>query len=167
MNKNIILVGFMGVGKTTVGKVLARELNYTFVDTDDLVELNEVMTIAEIFKIHGEQAFRKAETAALSKAIGLNKAIVSTGGGIVTVKENRAILSKGIVIYLEASPEQIYRNVKNDTSRPLLQGEDRYQKISKMLEERRELYNKVAHYTVKVDNKTPKEIVTLILGGIR
>ncbi len=167
MTNNIVLIGFMGSGKTTVGKVLARELAYRFVDTDDLVEASEGMTIPKIFETKGEETFRKSETAALSEAIGRHHGVISTGGGIVTIKANKAILRRGTVVYLEASPEQVYNNVKNDTSRPLLQGGDVYEKICKLLKEREVLYKDAAHYTVKVDNRTPQEIATLILGGIR
>ncbi len=167
MIKNIVLIGFMGSGKSTVGKVLAEELGYNFVDTDDLVEASEGMGIPEMFKTIGEQGFRESETAALKEAMGLNKTIVSTGGGIVTIEGNRALLGKGTVVYLEASPEQVYENVKDDTSRPLLQGEDVFGKICSMLEDREKHYKEAAHYTVRVDGKTPKEICTLLLGGIK
>ena len=167
MIKNIVLIGFMGSGKTTVGQVLAKELAYNFVDTDDLVETRAGMAIGKIFETQGEQAFRQSETEALSEAMTMDKVIVSTGGGIVTIEANNILLSKGLVVYLEASPKQIYANVKNDTSRPLLQGGNVYQKICTMLEDREGLYKQAAHYTVKVDNKTPKEISALILGGTR
>lgn len=157
----------MGSGKTTIGQVLARELKYDFIDTDDLVEAKAAMTIPSIFETRGEEAFRTLETAVLEEAIALEKAVVSTGGGIITVKANKAVLGKGRVVYLQASPKQIYENVKHNTSRPLLQGGDVYEKICTMLEERETLYKEAAHYTVKVDNKTPKEIAALILGGIR
>ncbi len=157
----------MGSGKTTVGKVLARELEHQFIDTDDLVESNEEMKISRIFETKGEQYFRKTETTALSQAMGIPQSVVSTGGGIVTIDDNKEILNKGIVIYLEASPGQIYNNVKHDTSRPLLIGDDVYGRICQMLKERETLYKEAAHYTIQVDGKTPKEICTLILRGIQ
>lgn len=167
MIKNIVLIGFMGSGKTTVGKVLAEELGYNFVDTDNLVETSQGMDIPKIFETKGETSFRQSETVALSQAVAIAQCVISTGGGIVTVEANKDILNKGIVVYLEASPEQIYNNVKHDTSRPLLKGENMYQKICTMLNEREMLYKEVAHYTIKVDGKTPNEISTLLLRGIQ
>lgn len=167
MIKNIVLIGFMGSGKTTIGKILAKTLGYDFIDTDELVVKNEGMSIPEIFENKGQEYFRQLETAALKEAMALEGVIVSTGGGIVTIKDNEAILAKGTVIYLEASPDQIYKNVKGDRSRPLLQGEDVYQKICTMLKEREVLYKSLAHHIVTVDGKTPQEICTLILGGIQ
>lgn len=164
--KNIVLIGFMGSGKTTVGKVLAVELGYHFVDTDDLIETNEGVDIPTIFKTQGETYFRQSETAALKRVMDWEKYVVSTGGGIVTIPSNQKILNQGIVVYLEASPQQIYDNVKHNTSRPLLKGENVYAKICRMLKDREMLYKEAAHYTIQVDGKTPQEICTLLLGGI-
>lgn len=167
MTKNIILVGFMGSGKTTVGKALAKSLNYNFIDTDDLVELNEGTTISEIFEKKGERYFRELESDALSQSIGCTKTVISTGGGIVTIERNKQILSKEAVVYLKASPKQIYNNVKHDQSRPLLQGGNVFDKIRKMLKQRQIHYAQVAEYTVEVDGKTPQEIADLIVRRIK
>jgi len=166
-NKNIVLVGFMGCGKTTVGKLLALALGYEFVDTDHLVVDNEKMDISFIFQNKGEQYFRKVESIALGQAMDQSDHVVATGGGIVTNPENSPILKQGVVVYLEGSPKQIYNNIKDDKSRPLLQERDVYRKICSMLEERQKLYQQIADYTVEIDEKTPQEICKLILKGIK
>jgi len=166
-NKNIVLVGFMGCGKTTVGKILALALGYDFVDTDHLVVHNEKTNISFIFKNKGEQYFRKAESIALGQAMDQQGHVVATGGGIVTTLENHPILKHGFVVYLQATPKQIYDNIKDDKSRPLLQEKDVYAKICSMLEERHKLYQQIADYTVQVDKRTPEEICNLILKGVK
>lgn len=166
-NKNIVLVGFMGSGKTTVGKVLSHVLGYDFIDTDHIVVQNEKADIPSIFDIKGEKYFRKVETTALKQGMAGQDCVVSTGGGIVTTPENTEILRRGIVIYLEATPRQIYDHIKNDHTRPLLKEKDVYGTICTMLERRQELYKQVAHYSVNVDDKTPEEICALILDYIK
>lgn len=165
--KNIVLVGFMGCGKTTIGKVLALALGYDFVDTDQLVVNNEKADISFIFKNKGEEYFRKAESMALGQAMGQQGHVVATGGGIVTILENHPVLKEGLVIYLESTPQQIYDNIKDDRSRPLLQEKDVYTKIVSMLQERHRLYEQIADYSVQVDKKTPQEICKLILKSIQ
>ena len=166
MAKPIVLIGFMGAGKTTIGKVIAEKTGYNFIDTDDLVEINEKMAIPKIFQTKGEPYFRRAETRALKEAIGQPATVIATGGGIVTIAHNQEILDGGILVYLQASPDQIYQNVKQGTSRPLLQNDDVYGTICAMLKDRQGLYEAAAHYTVQVDGKTPEEICSIILGGI-
>lgn len=167
MTKNIILIGFMGSGKTTIGRFLAGELGFDFIDTDELVEFNEKIPIPEIFQTKGESYFRKAETAALRQGMEKGQRVIATGGGIVTQDANKALLNKGKVVYLKASPDQIYKNVRKSTSRPLLKVEDVYATICAMLEERQELYQAAAHYTISVDGRTPKEICRSLLRGLR
>ncbi len=167
MKNNIVLVGFMGCGKTTVGKLLAPQLAYSFIDTDQLIENNEKTDIPAIFDSKGEAYFRQAETKALKQVMDKSKLVVATGGGIVTIPENKTILQQGTVIYLEASPGQIYQHVKDDESRPLLKGNDVYGKICEMLKQRQALYQQVAHHTIQVDHQTPQEICKLIINVIK
>lgn len=166
-NKNIVLVGFMGSGKTTVGKVLSHALGYDFIDTDHLVVQNEKIDIPSIFDLKGENYFRKAEMTVLEQGMAGQDCVVSTGGGIVTTPENTEVLRRGTVIYLEATPKQIYDHIKNDHTRPLLKEKDVYGTICAMLERRQGLYKQVAHYSVNVDCKTPEEICVLILEQIK
>lgn len=166
MINNITLIGFMGSGKTTVGKLLASILAYNFIDTDDLIENKEAISISEIFKTRGEEHFRELESSTLSHVINLKDTVISTGGGIVTIDRNMEILKDANVIYLEATPRQIYNNIKHDRSRPLLEGDDMYSKINEILDTRRSLYEDAADYIIEVDGKTPEEIASLILRRI-
>jgi shikimate kinase len=147
--ENIVLVGFMGSGKSTVGRMLARRLHFRFLDTDKLVEERERMTIPEIFAKHGEAHFRERETAVLESLRGVQQHILATGGGIVTVPENIALLrSLGLVVLLTAHPEEIYRRVSRNSDRPLLQVEDPRKRVLDMMAERQPLYESAAHFHV-------------------
>lgn len=121
---NVILIGFMGSGKTTVGLKLSYRLRRTVLDTDREIEKEEKRTISEIFAADGEPYFRDRETACLKKLTGsANNQIISVGGGLPLREENRRLLHElGQVFYLRAKGETIYERVKNDTTRPLLQG---------------------------------------------
>lgn len=149
--KNIVLIGFMGCGKTTLGKKLSMKLKYSFIDTDRYIERKEGMEITQIFEEKGEGHFRDLEKKAveiLSKEAGN---IIATGGGIIKNEENMHMLKEtGIIVYLKATPENIFRNIANDDTRPLLQGGDKLEKIRSLMEERRELYEKYADVTVSV-----------------
>jgi shikimate kinase len=164
--KNIILVGYMGSGKSTVGKNIALLNGYTFVDTDEMIVENENRTINEIFAEDGEQAFRDMETALLRRLIDENKEklIIATGGGMPLRKENRELLRRlGEVVYLEASPETIYERLKDDTTRPLLQCDNPRQKIADMVSDRRAAYEESAFMVINVDkleqSKVAQEII--------
>jgi shikimate kinase len=164
--KNIILVGYMGSGKSTVGKNIALLNGYTFVDTDEMIVENENRTINEIFAEDGEQAFRDMETALLRRLIDENKEklIIATGGGMPMRKENRELLRRlGEVVYLEASPETIYERLKDDTTRPLLQCDNPRQKIADMVSDRRAAYEESAFMVINVDkleqSKVAQEII--------
>jgi shikimate kinase len=136
--ENIILVGFMGSGKSTVGRMLARQLRFRFLDTDKLVEQRARMAIPEIFAQYGEADFRERETAELESLAGLRRHILATGGGIVTVPENIPLLrSLGLVVLLKADPDEIYRRVSRNSERPLLQVEDPRKRVSRSTSARR------------------------------
>ena len=156
MKKNIILIGYMGCGKTTVGKSLARLESAIFLDTDERIEEKQGRTISEIFAQDSEKAFRDMETAYL-------KELLSTGGGMPVREENRQLLRElGYVVYLKASAETIYERVKEDTKRPLLQCEDPLSRIRDMMEQRREAYESTAHYIVQVDTYKQQELAEII-----
>lgn len=132
--KNIILIGYMGCGKSTVGQCLAKMLDFTFVDTDAFIETQQQRTISDIFAIEGEEKFRQLETDLLKQLVkeGREQLVIATGGGMPLRSENRELLSKlGMVVYLKVSPETIYDRVKNDTQRPLLQCDNPLQKFRK------------------------------------
>lgn len=163
--KNIVLVGYMGCGKTTVGKNLARICRYTFLDTDEWIEEQQGRSISEIFATDGEEAFREMETQCIRTLIegGLERHVISTGGGMPVREVNRGLLKKlGKVIYLRVQPETVYERVKGDTKRPLLQCEDPLAKIRQMIESRTPAYCESADYTVCVDDMKQSEIAMKI-----
>ena len=136
--ENIILTGYMGCGKTTVGKHIAKRLGYTFVDTDEMIVEQQHRSINEIFADDGEAAFRVMETELLKQMIDAKRdhMVIASGGGMPIREENRRLLAVlGRVVYLKASPETIYGRVKEDTARPLLQCENPMKRIEEMLEE--------------------------------
>ncbi|GFI22143.1 shikimate kinase [Lachnospiraceae bacterium] len=152
--ENIILTGYMGSGKTTVGKNLAKKKKYTFVDTDEMIVEQQHKSINEIFAIDGEQAFRDMETALLRQLIAEKKEhmVISTGGGMPLRAENRQLLARlGKVVYLKASPQTIYNRIKGDTTRPLLQCENPMKRIEEMIVAREPLYEQGAIIVVDVN----------------
>ena len=164
---NIILVGYMGAGKTTVGKKLS-EHGYKFIDTDEYIVDYEKMSINDIFSRHGEKYFRDLETKVLNiLAENTRNTVISTGGGLPLRKENEAILKNiGRVIYLKADADTIYERVKRDTKRPLLAGDDPYKKICDMLVERTPRYEAVADIIIDTREKNTDMIAREILEKI-
>jgi shikimate kinase len=163
-NSNIILIGFMGTGKTAVGKRLAGILNMDFFDSDQEIEKVTGMSISRLFKKHGEIRFRSEETLMIQKLASKRNAVIATGGGIVLNPENIELLrSTGYLICLSAKPEVIYERVKRrNNNRPLLKKGDTYETILALLEERRELYQ-CADFTVDTSNMDFEEIINKIL----
>ena len=161
---NLVLIGFMGSGKSTVGRALAKKWSFTFVDTDSLIEEIEGTSISKIFETKGEEYFRECETETVKKLVKKYKRhIISVGGGTPLRAENRKLLKNaGFVIYLKASPETIIERLKNDTTRPLLQREDKEAAVRELLEKREPVYQDAAHIRVNTDNKTIDEIVNEI-----
>ena len=159
---NIVLVGFMGTGKTSIGRRLATQLRMRYVDTDDTVERDNERRISEIFAEDGEPAFRELESEAVRKVSKLNNCVISTGGGVVLKKNNMTELKQnGIVFCLTATAEEIYRRVGHQTHRPLLQTPDPLAKIQSMLAERRPYYAE-ADYMVRTTGRSFGEIITHI-----
>lgn len=167
--EHIVLIGFMGSGKSTVGFRLSYKLKKCLIDTDKLIEQREGMTIAEMFAGKGEAYFRQKETECLNSMFHeLGSRIISLGGGTPMREENRAIIKKlGKVIYLQASPETIFERVKHDTTRPLLQCEDPQAKIRTLLKERNPIYESVADIVICVDGKGMPEVVQEIVEAVQ
>lgn len=165
---NISLIGMMGSGKTTVAELLTKKLKgFTFTDTDSLIVLKENQSVNTIFKIKGEEYFRKVESEILEAVLKKDKQIISTGGGIVKNAENIKLLKeRSTVFYLKASYDTLYERVKNNKERPLLNVDDMKEKIISLLNEREQYYNQ-AQYTIITDNKTPDIIVDEILKEIK
>lgn len=161
--KNIVLIGFMGCGKSLTSNKLAEILNRKVISTDKLVEQKEGRSIAEIFKKSGEGYFRKVEKEIIKKISGQDGMIIDCGGGVVMDAENMVNLKEnGLVIYLSASPEFIYNNVKRRSRRPLLDVADPQLKITELLEERKPYYEK-ADVTVNADHRTINQIAEDVL----
>jgi len=161
--KNISLVGFMGTGKTTVGRMLARKLGYRFVDSDDEIEKEQGVTISHIFSEMGEPYFRALEKDMIKKLSGMDGLVISAGGGAVLDPENIANMKQsGPVVCLSAPPEVILKRVERFTHRPLLQVPDPLAKITEMLKTRAPFYAK-ADVTVDTDGMTVEEVVDEII----
>jgi shikimate kinase len=157
--QNIVLVGFMGTGKTTIGKIAAERLGLEFVDTDDLIVARAGEAIPKIFERVGEEGFRDLETAVLRGLVGGAGRIVATGGGIVTRPENLALLRElGFVVWLSASVATIFERVSLNRERPLLYTEDPLRTITDMLALREPIYREVADLNVETDDFHPEEI---------
>ncbi len=163
---NIVLTGFMGSGKTEIGKRLARRLGYTFIDTDQLIEEKTGKSISEIFDKDGELFFRDTETQTLEKLTGINGYVISTGGGIVTREVNILHLKKiGFIIWLRASPETVYKRISAETHRPLLKVDNPLEQIKKLISQREQFYSK-ADFTIDTDLLDVDEIIDIIIHQI-
>ena len=164
LKSNLYLIGFMGTGKTSVGKSLAEMLSAEFLDMDVVIETREKATISEIFATHGEAYFRKTETELLTELSARSGLVVATGGGVALLEENVALMHQsGPCFLLQASAETICVRLAEDTSRPLLQGADKYQKIEKILTKRAKFYQDAADFIIDTDAKKVDEIVLEIL----
>lgn len=166
---NVILIGFMGCGKSSVAVKLSYRMKQSVTDTDKLIEKKQGKTITEIFAQDGEEAFREMETEVLKslKETAKNQ-IISVGGGVPVKEENRVLMKEiGKVVYLRAKPETLYERVKDDTGRPLLQCDDPLEKIRTLLEERKEAYEAAADLIVDVDDKNYGQILYEIEKGTR
>ncbi len=165
----IILIGFMGSGKSSVGKELSKKTGYKLLDSDTCIEEKKKKSINEIFKDDGERAFRDMESEFL-KALALSEEsfILSTGGGMPCFNDNAKLIKEiGKSFYLMASPDSIMERLKNDTSRPLLRDGNRYEKINSLLSKREEYYKKAADVIIETDGKTVNEITGEIIGLIK
>ena len=137
---NVYLVGMMGAGKTTVGRILARKLQYRFFDTDELIVRVANQSIAEIFDREGEEAFREVETKVLGELSAYKNSVVATGGGIVARAKNWGYLHYGIVVWLDVPVDQLYDRLRSDTARPLLRDGELKSKLQTLLNERERFY---------------------------
>ena len=165
MKANIILIGMMGCGKSTVGVELSKALaEYKYVDIDAEIEKSTQKKISEIFLKHGEPFFRMLESEKIRKFCKEKNYIISAGGGAFENEENRKLMLKcANVIYLKASPEEIYTRIKTETHRPLLKKNFSIEKIANIIEMRKKNYEK-ANFIIDTDGKTPYDIVKEIIG---
>ena len=163
-DKNIVLIGYMGCGKSTVGRKAARAVQYTFLDTDTLIEKEEGMTIAKLFEEKGEAYFRKKETETIKQLLAGEKGnIIATGGGLPMTEGNPKLLKElGTVIYLKAENETLFQRLSNDKSRPLLKNSDLKEKIETMLAIRGPVYEECADLVLQADSMSFYEIICQI-----
>lgn len=160
----IALIGFMGCGKSTVAHYFEKHYKIQVMEMDRKIEEQEGKTISEIFQQEGELYFRRLETELLG-SIQKKPLIVSCGGGVAMRDENVKLLKeKGLIIYLEVSPETVYYRTKNDSSRPLLQGKKTVEDIRELMAMRVEQYRKVADIIINVDKKTIPQICRELIG---
>src|ERR1043165_6954949 len=139
--RNLALIGFMGSGKSSVGRLVASILHFTFLDTDDVIEARAGASISEIFKHQGETVFRVMESRIVEELKRRDKTVISTGGGLPVDEQNMASLkSHALTVCLWASPEKILQRVKDQTHRPLLNEPDPLAKIRQLLAEREKFY---------------------------
>lgn len=166
--ENLVLIGFMGSGKTSVGVKLSYRLRMPVEDTDKLIERREGCSVSDIFQNRGEEYFRRLETELLrelteSRAVK----IYSVGGGTPVRPENRELLKRlGMVIYLRVRPETVYERLKGDTTRPLLQCDAPLKKIRRLMEDRKEAYEEAADMILDVDAMTLEQIQESVLMKI-
>ena len=170
MLKNIVLIGFMGSGKSTIGRHLAKTLGYPLLDTDHEIVEQEKRHVSQIFEEEGEEAFRDLESNLLQNlhSSTCHKHIVATGGGIILREQNRALLlDLGFVVWLRASPETILERTSGNKQRPLLQAENPAALITEMLAEREPIYEKCAHLSLETKSLNFSEITTGIIESAR
>ena len=168
MQPNIFLVGLMGSGKTTVGRLLAKRLGLKFIDSDQEIEARTGATISWIFEIEGEDSFRQREVDTINELTARKGILLATGGGSVIRPENREVLKKrGIVIYLRASVTNILKRTQHDRNRPLLQTEDRRAKLEALAKEREPLYQEVADIIVDTGRPNVHAMVQSIANQIK
>lgn len=161
---NIALTGFMAVGKSAVGRNLARKLGRRFVDLDKMIEKSEGMKVKDVFSRKGESYFRRAEKLALREVLFQDDQVIATGGGVVMDPENLQMLrEKSFLVCLTAAPEVLLRRARNNSRRPLLQGGDRTQQMRKLLSQRQEAYAQ-AHVAVDTSDLTVEQVAEKIIA---
>lgn len=162
-DRNIVLIGFMGTGKTTVGRIVADRLKWAFVDTDARIEKEQGAEVSQLFERHGECYFRDLETKTLRKVLESERQVIATGGGAVLAEANRhAMQEGGFVIALQADFSAIIQRVGGNTSRPLLKG-NLEQQVSSLLEQRKHAYD-FADMIIDTSNKPVSYIADRILN---
>ena len=164
MRGNVFLVGLMGAGKTTVGRLLARRLKLRFYDSDLEIERRCGVKIPLIFEIEGEAGFRERERQAIAELTALTGIVLATGGGAVLDEENRRRLAAGgTVVYLSARPEDLFARVRQDRNRPLLAGSDPLGRLRQLHRERDALYRSVADLVVETDTRSVQALARALI----
>ncbi len=164
---NLYLIGMMGAGKSTLGKILAQELGYRFLDTDVVIEAAAGQPVTEIFATAGETAFRELETQVLGQVAAYQQMAIATGGGIVLQRQNWSYLRHGIVIWLDVSVDQLCDRLQSDSTRPILQGVDLRQTLQTLLEQRQSLYDQADVRIVIGADESPQQLAIRVLEEIQ
>ena len=165
--QNIILIGPMGSGKSTIGNMLAKKLHRDFHDSDHFIEEKTGVDIGRIFDIEGENGFRDRESNALIELLGHDSQVVATGGGSILRKENQALLiSCGFIIFLDTTVNQQLQRLRRDKKRPLLQTENPRQRLEALFDERRPIYLELADLAVKTDRKSARKLASEIINQL-
>ena len=158
------LVGMPGCGKSTVGRHLARQLDLPFVDSDAEIESRIGMPIRAFFAAHGEDRFRDIEHDVIDELTGREALVLATGGGAVLRPSNRdALHSRSHVMYLRATPEELFRRLRNDTQRPLLQVDDPLKRLRELFRERDPLYRRTAHFVIEAARPSVPTLLGMVL----
>ena len=165
--KNIYLIGLMGSGKTTLGKILSKKLDKHFYDSDQVIEEKLGVNVPMIFEYEGEAGFREREKDILKELVSKQNIVLATGGGIILSESNRDLLAKnGIVIYLKSNQKDLVLRMKNDKTRPLLKNGNVELIIKKLCQEREPLYEEIADFKITTKNKRIYEVVNEIIRTI-
>tara|TARA_B100001778_G_scaffold46900_1_gene34419 strand:- start:729 stop:1325 length:597 start_codon:yes stop_codon:yes gene_type:complete len=160
--RNIFLIGMMGSGKSQTGPVLAKMINYAFVDTDDVIEKASKQSISSIFEKDGEKVFRDVEKKVLKEISQHHSLVIATGGGLVTLPENWGILHQGIVIWLDLDLKRSIKRLESDQKRrPLLIGDDLAENFSQIYESRKPIYLE-SDLRIEVEDQSPYEVATMV-----
>jgi shikimate kinase len=163
---NVYLIGMMGAGKTTVGRLLAQHLGYGFLDTDDVITKASSKSINEIFASVGESGFRQIESHVLQQVCAYTKLAIATGGGIIIRRENWGYLRHGLVVWLDVPIDLLCGRLAEDTTRPLLQDSTPKEKLRSLLEQRTPLYSQADLHINITEGETPESISQRIMDAI-
>lgn len=164
---NLYLVGLMGAGKTTVGRLLAKHYGCVFHDSDHEIEARTGVKIPVIFEIEGEAGFRKREETAIAELTALNGIVLATGGGAILSSANREALRRnGVVIYLRGTPEHLYERTRYDRNRPLLQTENPLEKLRELYRQRDPLYREIADVVMDTGRQSVSGMARILLGKL-
>lgn len=165
---NLYLIGMMGAGKTTIGRLLSQHLDYRFFDTDAVIERAATQPIKQIFAEFGEEAFRQLETQVLAQLSPYTRLVIATGGGIVLKRENWSYLRHGIVVWLDAPIEHLHQRLQNDTSRPILQDQhvSLKEKLQTLSDQRRALYAQADLQITAMNDESASQLAERVMDAI-
>lgn len=166
-NRNVFLIGLMGSGKTTIGQLLARRLQLPFIDSDHELEQRTGVSVATIFEIEGEPAFRHREAALIDELTHRHPIVLGTGGGAILDPQTRSVLrERGMVIYLHSTAETSYERIRRNRDRPLLMVTDPLARLRQLYELRHPLYAETAHFVVESYRDRPTAVINEIADAL-